>query len=96
MLSRSGRRREQAHRASGPAAVAYYVLFAAWTVLCAVLYRRGSPFVRGFSVGALGGSLAGNMFTTKAVVEMLKCVAFNGDDATSLLLLYLLCLLLLL
>ena len=66
-----------------PAAVAYYVLFAAWTVLCAVLYRRGSPFVRGFSVGALGGSLAGNMFTTKAVVEMLKCVAFNGDDATS-------------
>jgi len=36
--------------------------------------------VSGFFVGALGGALAGNMFTTKAVVEMFKCVASGNDD----------------
>ena len=30
---------------------------------------------------ALGGALAGNMFTTKAVVEMMKCVATPDADA---------------
>ena len=63
-----------------PAAVAYYVLFGVWTAVCIHYWRTGSPFVSGFFVGALGGALAGNMFTTKAVVEMFKCVASGNDD----------------
>ena len=59
-------------------AMAYYLIFALWSGVCGYYWRHGSPFVSGFYVGALGGSLAGNMFTTKAVVEMLKCV-FTGD-----------------
>ena len=64
-----------------PAAVAYYVLFAAWTVLCAVLYRRGC--VRPRLLGRRARRLAREHVHDKAVIQMLKCVAFNGDDATS-------------
>ena len=32
-------------------------------------------------MGALGGSLAGNMFTTKAVVEMFECVMVGAENA---------------
>jgi uncharacterized membrane protein len=46
-------------------AIAYYLFFAAWSAICCHYWRHGSPFVSGFYVGALGGSLAGNMFTTK-------------------------------
>jgi len=37
--------------------------------------------VSGFCIGALGGSLAGNMFTTKAVVEMFECVTVGAENA---------------
>ena len=65
---------------SRPTAVGYYVVFAIWSATCGYYWRHGSPFISGFFVGALGGSLAGNMFTTKAVVEMLKCVAAADPD----------------
>ena len=61
-----------------PAACCYYFLFVLWTLICLHFYRSGSPTVSGFFVGAYGGALAGNMFTTKAVVEMFKCVAATG------------------
>jgi len=61
-------------------ALTYYLVFAVWSAACCYYYVRGSPFVSGFSIGALGGSLAGNMFTTKACVEMLKCVATRDED----------------
>jgi len=57
-----------------PTAVVYYLGFAVWCAVCGYYWRNGSPFVSGFYVGALGGSLAGNMFTTKAAVMMLNCV----------------------
>ena len=72
---------------SSPVAVTYYLVFSVWTVVCCYYWAYGAPFVSGFSVGALGGSLAGNMFTTKAVVEMMKCVTrertANPCDAAS-------------
>ena len=61
-------------------ALAYYFFFCIWSCVCGYYWRYGSPFVSGFCVGALGGSLAGNMFTTKAVVEMLKCVGTGDQD----------------
>jgi len=61
-------------------ALTYYFVFALWSATCTYYYYRGTPFVSGFSIGALGGSLAGNMFTTKAVVEMLKCVGTREED----------------
>ena len=64
---------------SRPAAMVYYLIFAVWTCGCLYAWRRGSAFASGFAMGALGGSLAGNMFTTKAVVEMFKCVAQGSD-----------------
>jgi uncharacterized membrane protein len=60
-------------------AVLYYVLLTLWCAVCGYYWRHGSPFVSGFYVGAFGGSLAGNMFTTKAVVEMIKCIT-TGDQ----------------
>ena len=66
---------------SRPAAMVYYLLFAVWTGVCLYMWRHGSAFVSGFAMGALGGSLAGNMFTTKAVVEMFKCVAAGSETA---------------
>lgn len=62
---------------SRPVAILYYLAFAVWSAVCAYYWRHGTPFVSGFYVGALGGSLAGNMFTTKAVVEMAKCVSLE-------------------
>ncbi len=61
-------------------AITYYLVFAAWSAACSYYYVRGTPFVSGFAIGALGGSLAGNMFTTKACVEMIKCVATSEED----------------
>lgn len=63
-----------------PEALAYYAAFAAWTCLCCaqtgvpgLVAGRGSPLVRGFFLAALGGSIAGNSFTTKAAVELGTC-----------------------
>jgi uncharacterized membrane protein len=64
-----------------PAACLYYAAFVAWSVGCLYVHRRASPLVQGFIVGAHGGSLAGNMFTTKAVVEMIECV-FTSTEGT--------------
>ena len=44
-----------------PAAVLYYICMTAWGVVCCYYWRHGTPYISGFSVGALGGSLAGNM-----------------------------------
>ena len=57
-----------------PVACGYYLLFALWTLVCLHFFCSSSPAVSGFFMGAYGGALAGNMFTTKAVVEMFKCV----------------------
>uniref|UniRef100_A0A7S3VXX1 EamA domain-containing protein n=2 Tax=Emiliania huxleyi TaxID=2903 RepID=A0A7S3VXX1_EMIHU len=64
-----------------PLAQLYYVCFAAVSAVCLYYLRRGSHFWRGFAAGALGGLLAGNMMTTKASVEMVKCVALHWGDA---------------
>ena len=66
---------------SSSLALTYYFAFAIFTGACVHFYKHGTPFVSGFSIGALGGALAGNMFTTKAVVEMMKCVATTDADA---------------
>ena len=63
-----------------PVALFYYLFSAIWCCVCGYYWRHGTPFVSGFFVGAFGGSLAGNMFTTKAVVEMMKCVATKDPD----------------
>lgn len=42
-------------------ALGYYFVSAVWSAACIYYWRHGSPFVSGFFVGALGGSLAGNM-----------------------------------
>lgn len=65
---------------SSPLALMYYLAFTVWTAICCYYWKYGSPFVSGFFCGALGGALAGNMFTTKAVVEMAKCVMSHDDD----------------
>ena len=56
-----------------PAALAYYAAFVVWTVLCLAFYYCASPTVGAFFLCALGGSLAGNSFTTKAAVELTEC-----------------------
>jgi len=61
-------------------ALLYYLAFTAFSAVCGYYWRYGTPFVAGFSCGALGGGLAGNMFTTKAVVEMVKCVATSDES----------------
>ena len=59
---------------SRPAAVVYYFCFTLYSgVMTYIIFRRGK-FASNFALGALGGSLAGNMFTTKAVVEMFDCI----------------------
>jgi uncharacterized membrane protein len=63
-----------------PAACAYYAAFVLWSIGCFVVWQRGTPVVSGFCVGAYAGSLAGNMFTTKAVVEMFVCVMSSNTD----------------
>jgi len=65
------------------ASLVYYFLFVLWSAVCWHFYKRGSPYVSGFFVGAYGGSLAGNMFTTKAVVEMLECLATSEEGVPS-------------
>lgn len=64
-----------------PVACAYYAAFVVWSIGCLIVWQRGSPIVSGFCVGAYAGSLAGNMFTTKAVVEMFVCVMTSDTDA---------------
>ena len=61
-------------------ALMYYTFLLLFCAVCCYYWRYGTPFVSGFYVGALGGALAGNMFTTKAVVEMLKCLATADPD----------------
>ena len=61
-------------------ALMYYTFLLLFCAVCCYYWRYGRPFVSGFYVGALGGALAGNMFTTKAVVEMLKCLATADPD----------------
>jgi len=63
-------------------AIIYYLGFAAVSGVCVYYLRYGSQFAKGFTAAAWGGLLAGNMMTTKASVEMIKCVFLNmGDDA---------------
>ena len=65
---------------SRPVAVVYYVAFVAYSVaMVHVILRRGR-FASNVALGALGGSLAGNMFTTKAVVEMADCLYDSGKS----------------
>ena len=59
-----------------PAACMYYAAFVLWSIGAWLVHRRASsPVVSGFVVGAYGGSLAGNMFTTKArAVRVVGCL----------------------
>ena len=64
---------------SSPTACAYYAAFCVWSAICFYYHRYSSEFVSRSIVGAYGGSLAGNMFTTKAAVGMLKCFSEVSD-----------------
>eukprot|EP00440_Ansanella_granifera_P004054 gb/GFBE01004400.1/.p1 GENE.gb/GFBE01004400.1/~~gb/GFBE01004400.1/.p1 ORF type:complete len:361 (+),score=66.03 gb/GFBE01004400.1/:1-1083(+) len=60
----------------------YAICFVAWYLLnvCVFMkYERGSP-VRGFSLGATAGTLAGNMWCTK-ITAVLTEQCFSGDCA---------------
>ena len=58
---------------SRPAAIIYYVIFTLYAGAMTYVILRKGRFASSFALGALGGSFAGNMFTTKAVVEMADC-----------------------
>ena len=58
---------------SRPAAIIYYVIFTLYCGAMTYVILRKGRFASSFALGALGGSFAGNMFTTKAVVEMADC-----------------------
>ena len=58
---------------SRPAALIYYAIFILYCGAMAYVILRKGRFASSFALGALGGSFAGNMFTTKAVVEMANC-----------------------
>ena len=45
---------------------------------CLAPERALACFASNVALGALGGSLAGNMFTTKTVVEMAGCLYDSG------------------
>lgn len=63
-----------------PEAIAYYAFLTLYSlVMLYVILWRGR-FASNFALGALGGSFAGNMFTTKALVEMADCLL---DDQTT-------------
>mmetsp|Transcript_5850 Transcript_5850/g.17319 ORF Transcript_5850/g.17319 Transcript_5850/m.17319 type:complete len:296 (-) Transcript_5850:357-1244(-) len=64
-----------------PLALLYYFVFGIISVVCIYYLAFGTHFWKGFSAGAWGGLLAGNMMTTKASVEMIKCVTLNWGDA---------------
>ena len=63
---------------SRPVAIAYYVAFVAYAAVMVHAIQTRGWFASNFALGALGGSLAGNMFTTKAVVEMTGCLYDSG------------------
>mmetsp|Transcript_16168 Transcript_16168/g.36921 ORF Transcript_16168/g.36921 Transcript_16168/m.36921 type:complete len:259 (+) Transcript_16168:1-777(+) len=65
---------------SRPLAVLYYVCFAVISASCVYFLKHGSHYAKGFAAGAWGGLLAGNMMTTKAAVEMIKCVWLHSGD----------------
>ena len=54
-------------------ALYYYAGYLIWMLTCLVTYKCGSEHLGGFFLCALGGSLAGNSFTTKAAVELTEC-----------------------
>ena len=58
---------------SRPAAIVYYISFTLYCGAMTYVILRKGRFASSFALGALGGSFAGNMFTTKAVVEMADC-----------------------
>jgi len=65
---------------SRPVAIAYYALYAVWTVLCAIAMCQAPPRLQGFALGALAGSIAGNSFVTKAAVALAHCIfAFHCE-----------------
>jgi hypothetical protein len=55
-------------------ALLYYFGFTLVSLVCVYYLKYGSHFWKGFAAGAWGGLLAGNMMTTKAAVEFIKCV----------------------
>uniref|UniRef100_A0A7S2IND5 Magnesium transporter n=1 Tax=Haptolina brevifila TaxID=156173 RepID=A0A7S2IND5_9EUKA len=55
----------------------YYACFSCWLVLCMVMRRCASLVVGAGFLCAMGGSLAGNSFTTKAAVELTECGALD-------------------
>lgn len=66
---------------SRPAAIIYYALFTLYCGAMTYVVLRKGRFASSFAQVALGGSFAGNMFTTKAVVEMADC--FRDYDRTA-------------
>lgn len=66
---------------SRPAAIIYYALFTLYCSAMTYVILRKGRFASSFAQVALGGSFAGNMFTTKAVVEMADC--FRDYDRTA-------------
>ena len=66
---------------SRPAAIIYYALFTLYCGAMTYVILRKGRFASSFAQVALGGSFAGNMFTTKAVVEMADC--FRDYDRTA-------------
>lgn len=59
----------------GAQALSYYISFIAWAMICRHMLRS-TPVFRGFALGALGGSLAGNGFFMKATMRLLSTTPF--------------------
>lgn len=54
-------------------ALLYYASFFVFYAICYSVIRGAGREARGLAIGSIGGSLAGNMFFTKACVELLAC-----------------------
>lgn len=64
---------------SRPTALVYYLGYAVWMLACACAIACFGGKWRALAQCALGGSLVGNAFTTKAAMELAKCgIAASG------------------
>lgn len=70
---------------SRPAALVYYGCMVAAVAFCFVKGRDPnlSPQMSGYYMSTVAGILAGNTFTTKAVVEMVECVSESSAHCES-------------
>ena len=70
---------------SRPAALVYYGCMVAAVAFCWVKGRDPnlSPQMSGYYMSTVAGILAGNTFTTKAVVEMVECVSESSAHCES-------------